>query len=499
MKKPSIVVLVHGWSVRNTNTYGELANRLKSEAKKSNGIPVDVRNIWLSKYISFKDEVRLEDLSRAFEAALHRELKNELKAGRRFACITHSTGGPVVRDWWDRFYLESEKSCPMSHLIMLAPANFGSALAQLGKGRLSRIKTWFQGVEPGQGVLDWLELGSPESWKLNKRWITNKINPTINKSLVFPFVLTGQTIDRYDHLNSYTGELGSDGVVRVAAANLNATYIKLVQNGKNGELSIDKKVTAVSWQIAFGLIRGMSHSGDDKGILKTIKDNSKVHPTVTAIINCLRVGSSSQYEKLRDKFTLSNETVFKNELVERQRGFLTTREFIHDQSSMVTIRLRDDKGFPIPDFDFILMGKGNDPNRLPEGFFLDRQRNSRDESTLTYFLNHSLMIGSPPIPDPRDKKNTLREETPGVENLGIKINPRPETGFVYHKKATLRAQKRIFKKFLKPNQTTMIDIVLQRVVRTGTFQLKKADSVDPKGENFSKQRLGTKIPDAKRS
>jgi len=139
MKEPLIILLVHGWSVKNTNTYGELANRLKSEAKKSNGIPVDVRNIWLSKYISFKDEVRLEDLSRAFEAALHRELKNEIKAGRRFACITHSTGGPVVRDWWDRFYLESEKSCPMSHLIMLAPANFGSALAQLGKGRLSRI------------------------------------------------------------------------------------------------------------------------------------------------------------------------------------------------------------------------------------------------------------------------------------------------------------------------------------------------------------------------
>ena len=48
----------------------------------------------------------------------------------------------------------------MSHLIMLAPANYGSALAQLGKQRLSRIKSWFEGVEPGQGVLDWLELGS---------------------------------------------------------------------------------------------------------------------------------------------------------------------------------------------------------------------------------------------------------------------------------------------------------------------------------------------------
>jgi hypothetical protein len=28
---------------------------------------------------------------------------------------------------------------------MLAPANFGSALAQLGKNRVGRLKSWFEG------------------------------------------------------------------------------------------------------------------------------------------------------------------------------------------------------------------------------------------------------------------------------------------------------------------------------------------------------------------
>ena len=53
---------------------------------------------------------------------------------RRFACITHSTGGPVVREWLDRYHAQpgTLDACPMSHLVMLAPANFGSALAQLG-------------------------------------------------------------------------------------------------------------------------------------------------------------------------------------------------------------------------------------------------------------------------------------------------------------------------------------------------------------------------------
>ena len=75
---------------------------------------------------------------------VERDFADVLARGDRFACITHSTGGPVVRDWWNRYYLEPRQAprCPMSHLVMLAPANFGSALAQLGKGRLSRVKAW---------------------------------------------------------------------------------------------------------------------------------------------------------------------------------------------------------------------------------------------------------------------------------------------------------------------------------------------------------------------
>ncbi|MGB2790309.1 MAG: phospholipase, partial [Dokdonella sp.] len=162
-----LVIFVHGWSVTSTDTYGELPARLAAESTKGGGPKLDVQHLYLGKYISFRDEVRLPDLSRAFEAALQPVLA-QAGAQRRFVCITHSTGGPVVRDWFDRHYVQTKLTgqCPMSHLIMLAPANFGSALAQLGKSRLGAIKAWFDGVEPGQGVLDWLELGSPEACEL---------------------------------------------------------------------------------------------------------------------------------------------------------------------------------------------------------------------------------------------------------------------------------------------------------------------------------------------
>ena len=148
--KQQVVVFVHGWSVANLNTYGELPLRLRDEAKKQ-GTDIILKEIFLGRYISFHDEVRLEDISRAFQTAVKDRLADVLKDGTRFVCITHSTGGPVIREWFDTYYGDGSTMCPMSHLIMLAPANHGSALAQLGKGRVGRLKSWFEGVEPGQG------------------------------------------------------------------------------------------------------------------------------------------------------------------------------------------------------------------------------------------------------------------------------------------------------------------------------------------------------------
>ena len=171
-RRKRIVILVHGWSVRNTDSYGGLPERLKLEAARSPELDLDVRQIWFSEYISFHNEVTIPDISRAFQAALERELGPALQQGQRFACITHSTGGPVIRAWLQQQYLAHRQDpTPMSHLIMLAPANFGSALVQLGLAKFSRLRAWFEGVEVGTGVLDWLELGSPQSCALNLEWL----------------------------------------------------------------------------------------------------------------------------------------------------------------------------------------------------------------------------------------------------------------------------------------------------------------------------------------
>ena len=224
------LVFVHGWSVTDTSTYDQLPQRLQPQVSAL-GLSLTLADIWRSEYVSFDDAVTMPDLVRAFGHAL-RDL-HLLDAS--FACITHSIGGPVVREW-----LRAQRDKPatlstikLSHLVTLAPANYGSTLAQPGKGLPGRLKSWFGGVDPSQRILDWLELGSAESLSLNLDYIHND-DPL--KRGQFQFVQTGGRPDRslYDHLNSYTGEDGSDGVLRTAAANLNAHHAVLSQDGTSG-------------------------------------------------------------------------------------------------------------------------------------------------------------------------------------------------------------------------------------------------------------------------
>lgn len=493
-----IVVFVHGWSVRSTDTYGSLPERLRKAAKKKD-LDIDVHQVFLSKYVSFRDEVRVPDLAQGMEAAVTAEtvLASATRKRQKLAVITHSTGGPVVREWWQRFYLQTKRACPMSHLIMLAPANFGSALAQLGKSKISRLKSWFEGVEPGQGVLDWLELGSAESWRLNESWIRQE-DGWAGHNDVFQFVLIGQSIDRklYDNLNSYTDENGSDGVVRVASGNLNATYVKLVQEfDGDRKRSLDWRrtrfrVAAVAHAppTAFAVLPGLSHSGKKMGIMRTDEEH-RAAVTLDNILACLQVRNAAGYQKVIENFTsLTKETQKQEHTEEVSRVFLGDRKFHHPLTTQMIVRLTDDNGWALQDFDFLLTAwdpnarlvarREPNPNLLPEGFFIDRQLNQRQRNTLTYYLNHEAIHKAPA--------------------LGIRIIPRPEPPlrpkvsedyFVHYLRADYGADAETLLQFLKPNETLLVDVVLKRIVREGVFRL----TTRPQPEDFTNDPPGKPI------
>ena len=448
-----IVVFVHGWSVTNTDNYGGLPTALVRNAPKE--LDLQVTHLYLGKYVSFADEVNMDDIARGMQQAVTTEVLPKLAKGERFACITHSTGGPVVRKWIDLFHRDKLNKCPLGHLVMIAPANHGSALAQLGKGRIARMKFLKDGVQPGTGVLDWLELGSDQGWELNLAWLKYDSVP----EGLYPFVLTGQKIDRklYDNLNTYTDEQGSDGVVRVAAANLNYGLIRLVQQDGNLQLSKDDRAA----KTACGVLPGQAHSGDDLGILKSVAPSDDgSHPTVKWVLRCLSIRSVTAYNKLvkeLDQLTAQTQT---DERIEKVRElFLFEREFKTNRYCMFVIRIIDDRANQLADYDLLFTaGPGYDENHLPPGFFVDRQRNQLNPGKLTYYIDYDIM-----------SEWLARPELEG--KFGIRITARPSEGFAHYTVAEHKGTFGALKRYFEPNQTLMVEIELRRHVDQGVFQL----------------------------
>ena len=467
-----LIVFVHGWSVTNTDTYGGLPAALVKNASPK--LDLQITHLYLGKYVSFADEVNVDDIARGMQQAIATEVLPKLAKGERFACITHSTGGPVVRKWIDVFYRGKLDKCPLDHLIMLAPASHGSALAQLGKGRLARMKFFTEGVEPGTGVLDWLELGSDQSWELNREWLAYDCVA----AGLYPFVLTGQKIDRsfYDNLNAYTDEAGSDGVVRVAAASMNYGLIRLVQTAGDLKLGKDDR----SAKTALGVLPGRSHSGPSIGILGSVPpDDDGSHPTVLWVLRCLEVGSAAAYNRLvKDLEDLTAKTQQDEHEEKVKTLFVFERTFVRNRYCMLVIRLTDDRGNNLADYDVLFTaGPDYDPNHLPPGFFVDRQRNQLNPGKLTYYIDYDVMNGWLSKPELAGK-------------FGVRITARPAEGFAYYTVAEHRGTFAALKRYFEPNQTLMVEVELRRHVVEGVFRL--TQSLTP--EDFKKQPKGAELP-----
>lgn len=463
-----LIVFVHGWSVTNTDTYGGLPQALQATVGKQ--MNIQVQHLMLAKYVSFADEVKVDDIARGMQHAVNNEILPKLTPGEKFICITHSTGGPVVRKWLSLYFDSNISQNPMSHLIMLAPANHGSALAQLGKGKLARMKFFTEGVEPGVGVLDWLELGSDQAWALNRQWL----DYDCTKDGLYVFTLTGQRIDRsfYDNLNSYTGEAGSDGVVRVAAANMNYGFLRLAQ--VDGGLATDKMTRSA--KTVLGIVPGRSHSGDKMGILRSAKasDTEQTHPTVSAILKCLVVNDAQSYAAALKDFEKLTAQTQKDERTEKETElFLFERTFKTSRYCMLIFRLVDDRGNNLSDYDVLFTaGPDYNENHLPEGFFVDRQRNSSNHGKLTYYVDYDVM-----------------NKSMGKGEFGIKIVARPISGFAYYTVAEYKGLFKDLKNYIEPNQSLMIEIQMRRHVGEGVFQL--TEKLNP--ENFKNVGVGKDI------
>jgi hypothetical protein len=138
----------------------------------------------------------------------------------------------------------------------------------------------------------------------------------------------------------------------------------------------------------------------------------------------------------------------------------------------------------------LFTGDRNDPNRLPAGFLVDTQRNSRHRGTFTFFFNHDVIHGCPPVyrqDGPRRRK--VRDALPRIPGLGLRILAYPEKGFARYHPCEARPSEELLRRIVRPHRTVLIDVVLRRIVHRGAFEI----SAGLQTEDFKRTPRGAAI------
>lgn len=384
------IVLVHGYSAESsqdsrgaiTAIYGDLPRLLRD----AYGAPAVVE-VNVSRYVTLEDGVSLDDLSRGLDRALHEDFPHLLDG--TFHVVTHSTGALVVRNWLRR---HSPRPAPIGNLVHLAGAQFGSGWAHLGRGQVAKWgRMVFQaGTERGVRVLNALELGASDTVDLHRHLLAPG-SSTADDYQVREYVITGTQADpRWFVLPiRYAKEDGSDGVVRVAAANLNFNYLRFAPTdrardldwqelqryrdrtrrsagqgdapaaddpGFYGLVESSRPGEGGRPRIPFAVAHACAHVGGDQGIVSGDQPREQV-------LGLLRLALESDAEewsaRVADFEAATQETYRRAReadggLLARLRSLVEDPRAQYDPHAQVIVRVHDQDGHPVSHYDVYL-------------------------------------------------------------------------------------------------------------------------------------------------
>jgi hypothetical protein len=186
------LLILHGYSDGATSFTG------LRDFFQANGYARD--DVFLLNYASMDDQSQFSD----FADKLDEDYEGRF-AGERIDIACHSTGALVVRMWLDLHYRRQRAAnrtkprSPVKRLLMFAPANFGSDLAEMGQSFLGKFRSTFFNsnrkpgdfLESGKFVLQGLEPASPLQWDLSSRDLHGEgfFNPALgDDNVCYPFV-----------------------------------------------------------------------------------------------------------------------------------------------------------------------------------------------------------------------------------------------------------------------------------------------------------------------
>lgn len=342
------VLIVHGWS-DTSDSFHALARFLGEHG-------FEAQTLWLGDYISMEDDVRVQDVAmRMAEVIDQRIARGDLQPS--FDMIVHSTGGLVVRAWLTTRYRGEAGRCPVKRLVMLAPANYGSKLAAVGKSMLGRLVKGFEhGFQTGTSMLNDLELSSPFQWELAQRDVLvapgGDAARYYAEDRVWPFVIVG-TRGYTGLLRQIANENGSDGTVRVCAANLNARGVTIDFRETDAERMMRPWETRLQCDAPLAVLPTRTHgsiidpdrsdSANLEGIVENDEEKQQLGGLILEALNCASFGNYTDIQK--DWYALSEKTA------ERHLSDPSNPQSeCYHQYMQVNAYVVDDHGKPVADY-----------------------------------------------------------------------------------------------------------------------------------------------------
>lgn len=488
------IVLIHGYSAESKETdpvsiesiYGTLPKDLRTIYSDTNIVKID-----LSRWISLDDGLTIDDISRAFDMAIRTEEYSQLlKEG--FDVIIHSTGALVIRNWLKKF---SPAPSPLGNLIYLAGVNLGSGWAHIGKGQLAKWGRFvFQfGTERGVRMLDALELASEEAIDLHL-YFTNPEHYPDKKYKVLEHVIIGSQADVkwFEAPIRYAKEDGSDGVVRVAASNLNFLYCHLrptkdIRGIAWEDLStqIDKHLNRkgrrkMYYEVSHTSIPGLNgraelpfaipyecaHSGEEMGIVT----GRKCREQVLKIIKMALTSDCDNWRSRVTQFHKETQTTYEKVKELQKPPFWPWSEDPrnqYDKHAQVIFRLRDQDNRPVTHYDIFFSSLDiNRKNSKPMSSVIEYKHiNKKSPNVILFYIRVERF-------DENQKKWVNQLNNIGDTYLEITATE-PETDRIKYLPLRFKITKSLLKQWLQPHRTTIFDIELYRQSGPDVFIMTK--------------------------
>lgn len=447
------LVIIHGWSDE-ADSFVPLANAIEKASARQ------VENVFLGNYVSLDDDVQMLDLVKALSKAWKdKGLSEDSKA---VDVIIHSTGGLVVRDWVQRQYIEQGKKPPISNLVMLAPANFGSPLAHKGRAIYGRVFKGFDAekrFETGTQILKALEMASPYTWDLAEK--DRFTGNTYSENGIRTTVIVGNT--GYRGISSLANEYGSDGTVYVSTANMNCAKVKIEFPSGTRKPAVTA-VKQSNGQAAFLLLDKFNHSTVAyKG--KSAAQNKQV---LTAVLGALKVENVEDFRKWVKK-------------CDKQTNALTNQPTIqgkkHTQGYQNTVfRVRDDHGFVVDDYvvEFYTDVAKGETDTVSEAFYRDvltKVHAYKDSASLRSFMINCTRLNDDKFKDLRVSLSAMPDLSEDKNLVGYRSFDNDGIGHVQLNPALL-------KEFFQPNRTLFVEVVLTREQKDRLFWIKSLQEME---------------------